>query len=245
MVAQTTQMNGKDQHIVTGIKEVPVTLDRPPAVHLEKHVKNPGVARVNCCPTVDTPDGGDNPSNRTVLQQHCDFWDEDKDGVIYPLDTYRGFRRIGAPVWMSFLAMFFVNGTFSYWTCPTWIPDPSFGIYTDKIHRTKHGSDSETYDTEGRFSPMAFENQFSKYDKDNKGGLTLKEIWNLTEGNRNIMDPTGWVAEKMEWLVTYYLFADDDKVLRRETTRKVIDGSAFFEKAKQLEQRKRGAKKMA
>jgi len=35
------------------------------------------------------------------------------------------------------------------------------------------------------------------------------------------------------------------KILRRETTRKVIDGSAFFEKAKQLEQRKRGAKKMA
>lgn len=63
MVAQTTQMNGKDQHIVTGIKEVPVTLDRPPAVHLEKHVKNPGVARVNCCPTVDTPDG-------TILNIH-------------------------------------------------------------------------------------------------------------------------------------------------------------------------------
>ncbi len=57
MVAQTTQMNGKDDHIVTGIKEVPVTLARPPAIYLEKHVKNPGVARVNCCPTVDTPDG--------------------------------------------------------------------------------------------------------------------------------------------------------------------------------------------
>ena len=24
------------------------------------------------------------------------------------------------------------------------------------------------------------------------------------------MDPTGWVAEKLEWFVTYYLFADDD-----------------------------------
>lgn len=32
----------------------------------------------------------------------------------------------------------------------------------------------------------------------------------MTEGNRNIMDPTGWVAEKLEWFVTYYLFADDD-----------------------------------
>lgn len=238
-------MNGKADHIVTGIKEVPVTMERPPAEYLEQRVKNPGVARANCAPTMDTPDGGDNPSNRTVLQQHVDFWDEDKDGIIYPLDTYRGFRRIGAPVWMSFLSIFVIHGTFSYWTLPSWIPDPSFPIYTDKIHRTKHGSDSESYDTEGRFSPMAFENQFSKYDKDNKGGLTLGEIWNLTEGNRNILDPTGWVAEKLEWFVTYYLFADDDKVLRRETTRQVFDGSAFFEKAKKLEQKKRGAKKMA
>ena len=46
--------------------------------------------------------------------------------------------------------------------------------------------------------------------RDGKGGLNLKEIWNLTEGNRNLLDPTGWVAEKLEWFVTYYLFADDD-----------------------------------
>lgn len=46
--------------------------------------------------------------------------------------------------------------------------------------------------------------------RDNKGGLTLGEIWQLTEGNRLIFDPTGWTAEKLEWLVSYYLFADDD-----------------------------------
>ncbi len=33
--------------------------------------------------------GSDGPTNRTVLQQHVDFWDEDKDGIIYPMDTYR------------------------------------------------------------------------------------------------------------------------------------------------------------
>ena len=32
----------------------------------------------------------------------------------------------------------------------------------------------------------------------------------MTEGNRVIFDPTGWTAAKMEWLVSYYLFADDD-----------------------------------
>lgn len=244
MVASTAQMNGKHE-IVTGIKEVPVTQERKPAVYLEQTVENPGIARANCCPTKDTPDGGDNPSNRTVLQQHCDFWDEDKDGIIYPMDTYRGFMRIGAPFWMSFLAMFFVHGSFSYWTLPGWIPDPSFPIYTNKIHKTKHGSDSNSYDAEGRFVPLSFENQFAKYDKDNKGGLTLGEIWAMTEGNRVIFDPNGWTAAKMEWLVSYYLFADDDKVLRRETLRGIFDGSIFFERARKLEQKNRKAKKIA
>ena len=32
----------------------------------------------------------------------------------------------------------------------------------------------------------------------------------MTEGNRNIMDPTGWIAEKLEWFVTYYFFANDE-----------------------------------
>ena len=56
MVSSTAQMNGKHE-IVTSIKEVPVTQEREPAVYLEKTVKNPGIARANCCPTKDTPDG--------------------------------------------------------------------------------------------------------------------------------------------------------------------------------------------
>lgn len=145
MVAKNeNQMNGGSDVIVTGIKEVPITQERPPALDLDNFVKNPGVARVNVAPSKEKPEGifscisyirhraanaspaavqrspvhitactctasalrthldlrlcfegGDSPRNRTVLQQHCDFWDEDKDGVIYPLDTYRsGFSAI-------------------------------------------------------------------------------------------------------------------------------------------------------
>jgi len=43
------------------------------------------------------------------------------------------------------------------------------------------------------FVPTNFENIFTKYyaltlpDK-----LTLRELWNRTEGNRNALDPFGW-----------------------------------------------------
>ena len=32
---------------------------------------------------------------RTVMQQHCDFFDRDGDGVISCWDTYVGFRNLG------------------------------------------------------------------------------------------------------------------------------------------------------
>ena len=63
-----------------------------------------------------------------------------------------GFGRI-----ISFAAIFVIHGTFSYVTSPSFIPSPFFPIYVNCMHRTKHGSDSGVYDTEGRFVPIKFE----------------------------------------------------------------------------------------
>jgi hypothetical protein len=46
--------------------------------------------------------------------QHVAFFDADNDGAIWPLDTYRGFRRLGFNPLFSALAMPFIHGSFSY-----------------------------------------------------------------------------------------------------------------------------------
>jgi peroxygenase len=62
-------------------------------------------------------------------------------------------RRIGFGRAISFGAIFVIHGTFSYVTSPSWLPSLFFPIYINRMHRTKHGSDSGVYDTEGRFVP--------------------------------------------------------------------------------------------
>lgn len=56
--------------------------------------------------------------------------------------------------WTSLLAAFNILLSFLIVTCKlvsqTWIPSPFLPIYIQNIHRAKHGSDSGTYDTEGR-----------------------------------------------------------------------------------------------
>ena len=127
-----------------------------------------------------------------VLQQHCAFFDTDSDCVIWPLDTYRGFRRLGYNILLSAIAVLIIHANFSYPTLSSFIPDPCFRIYTSLIHKDKHGSDSGTYDNEGRFIPQKFEDIFAKYASGDKQGITLGETWMYMKGQRVIMDPTGW-----------------------------------------------------
>lgn len=214
--------------VVTTIQEVPVTCQYPPPADVDKFIEKPGLPRANKAVSRDNPQGSEySASNRTVLQQHVDFWDRDRDGKIYPWDTYIGFRRLGFNVIISFLAIFVIHGTFSFPTWPSWWPELLFPIYTQRMHRTKHGSDSEVFDTEGRFVPEKFEEIFSKFDKEGKGGLSFQDIGDMVHQNMNVMDPTGWIAERLEWYVFYLLAADENGLITREKIRAQYDGSLF------------------
>jgi hypothetical protein len=125
-----------------------------------------------------------------VLQQHVDFFDQDRDGVIWPRDTWTGFHKLGFNIFLCALAVFIIHANFSFPTGRHWYPDPFFRIFTDRIHKNNHGSDSETFDTEGRFVPQKFEDIFAKY-AGGKEYMTWHDATNLLKGQRLIMDPIG------------------------------------------------------
>nr|KAJ0228485.1 hypothetical protein LSAT_V11C100029670 [Lactuca sativa] len=136
-------------------------------------------------PDVEHPNGtlGHRHNDMTVLQQHVAFFDQNDDGIVYPWETYAG-EHLQYQHSIECLKELIRK---------SWIPSLFFPIYINNIHRSKHGSDSGTYDTEGRFLPVNFENIFSKYAKTVPDKLTLGEIWNMTEGNRAAFDFFGWL----------------------------------------------------
>jgi len=214
---------------------------RPVATDVEDEIYKPWLPRANLAVSRQCPFGTQTNNwakqhkNYSTLQQHCLFFDPDNDGVIWPSDTWRGLWQLGYPLWIIFFATVIIHAGFSWFGSDNWLlPDPLFRLKIKNLHRTKHGSDTHTFDQEGRFHPALFENIFTKYDRENKGGLTFMDGMRMLHGNRVVADFAGYLAGFVEWVLTYFLVAKDG-VVYKEDMRKVYDGSIFFERTGTLD----------
>ncbi|KAH3942246.1 hypothetical protein HBI56_194520 [Parastagonospora nodorum] len=228
--------NGDDAEYIIpiSIPQESVSVQRTPWIPpKDSKLIHPGTARANLAATHDKPYGttenkwSEKHAHQTVLQQHVDFFDQDRDGIISPYDTFIGFHRVGFGIVLSIIAAFIIHINFSYPTSTSWLPDPLFRINMVNMHRTKHGGDTGAYDNEGRFVPQKFEEIFSKY-AEGREWMTFWEGVDMLRGQRNVNDIIGWGGATFEWGATYLMLWPADGKMHKEDIRATFDGSIFY-----------------
>ncbi|KAK7932295.1 hypothetical protein PG985_003007 [Apiospora marii] len=140
----------------------------------------------------------------TPLQRHIAFWDQDRDGIIHPLDVYAGFRALGFSVLFSLGSLL--------------IPP---------LLLAKHGSDTGVYDVDGGLRENMLAEMFARYDIDQTGGLSAGELWRMIGRNRCAADVAGWAFSFMEWGTTWLLLQEDGRVWREDLWA-CYDGNLFW-----------------
>ncbi|KAH7366678.1 Caleosin related protein-domain-containing protein [Pyrenochaeta sp. MPI-SDFR-AT-0127] len=235
------QLTDGEAVVVRSIRDAPITEERKPFInHRGFKLKHAGTARANLATSAQQPQGtthndwSEKHSHQTVLQQHCDFFDRDHDSILWPQDTFIGFHRLGFGIILSLIAVLVIHANFSYPTCPGWLPDPFFRVFLANVHKDKHGSDTDTYDTEGRFVRQKSEDVFAKY-AEGRDYLTVWDVANMLKGKRCIADLVGWGGAFFEWTATYLLLWPADGRMLKEEIRGIYDGSLFHRLAARRE----------
>ncbi|CAN6549658.1 unnamed protein product [Malus baccata var. baccata] len=153
------------------------------------------------------------PNKEDVLQRHVAFFDRNHDGIVYPWETFQGFRAIGCGIMLSTVSAFLINAALSRKTRQGKFPSLLFPVEVKNIHKAKHGSDSGVYDNEGRFVPSKFEEIFEKHAHTYPNALTSDELMGMLKANRDPKDYAGWLAAYTEWKILYVLCKDKNGFL--------------------------------
>ncbi|WOK91933.1 hypothetical protein Cni_G00624 [Canna indica] len=184
---------------------------------------------------------GSKAQAQTPLQKHAAFFDANKDGKVYPSETYSRLRAIGLDHVLSLGAGGVINGFMG----PRTSPDRKFcGMDCALQFGQRQGWISSKGDSSKAEEQSALQKHVSFFDKNNDGIIYPSETYNgmraigvniaLAAAGSALIN--GFLSPKTsperkfcKWNVLYNLCKDKDGFLQKETIRKVIDGSLFYE----------------
>ncbi|KAJ1554116.1 hypothetical protein HK405_005959, partial [Cladochytrium tenue] len=206
--------------------------EQPHPVGLPAAASVAGAVTGTVWPSAASPAAADSAS---VLQRHVAFFDRQASGVLWPWTTAAALRDAGFNPFLAVAMALVIHAGLSWWSLDSFIPHPGLPIYVKNIHRCKHGSDSGTYDTEGRFVPQHFEDVFARHARSSPLYLTGADLARMAAHSRCVADPFGWAAHVLEWGSLYLLAARNGRLHKED------DGTLFYHLAN--ERRARTAKR--
>ncbi|KAI0897226.1 Caleosin related protein-domain-containing protein [Annulohypoxylon nitens] len=167
-----------------------------------------------------------------LLRKNAEYFDDDRDGIVWPRDTYEGCRDLGWGILPSYLTVFTLHLVLSYSTCPGYMPDLHCRIRYDNTHSGQYGS--VKVDERGRpRRNRACESILVKYDKINKGGLTFNDLLQFFNQQRTEYNIRGWIVTVFEWLTLYQFLWPNNGIMRSDDIRAAFNGTILHKKAEE------------
>ncbi|KAI2782161.1 Caleosin related protein-domain-containing protein [Daldinia loculata] len=173
-----------------------------------------------------------------ILRQNAEYFDADKDGIIWLRDTYNGYRKLGWGITYSCLVATILHSTLSYPTMDGYTPDPLLRIHYDRNSNGKHSIGNASYDEKAQArGNQVCENILAKYDKSNKGGMDIQDILRFWKDQRSVSTSYGWSLTIIEWSALYLALRHHNGILGSEDIRTAFDGSALFKRSEERQRK--------
>ncbi|KAA1082686.1 hypothetical protein PGT21_010460 [Puccinia graminis f. sp. tritici] len=160
-----------------------------------------------------------------LLQIYLSYFDQDQDGLLDPLDTWRAFRRLGFGLLWAVAATFTLHLLISpFIGMGSWFMPDVLGRCQLPLGHHLSGS--------SRSSINIDPHDISNIDKDHPSGkVGPSALWKKTQehmGAAEMTDPVGWIKFVIGWLIAISLTWPSDLSVKHDLINGVYNGELLF-----------------